>query len=328
MSKYDKFEKSMNKDFEELLELSKNSSWKNFGRKITFYAPSFIDYKSSNLVSRPNTFPSISITGNFCALNCKHCNGRILQTMISVSNNEELFNVCKDLKAKGCVGCLISGGCLGDASVPIDRFSTAISKIKKDLGLIVVVHTGIVNEETARKLKMAGVDAALMDIIGSNETIHEICQIEKTVEDYEESMKVLKESKIPFVPHIVVGLHYGRLKGEFKAIEMISKYDPASVVVIAFMPMIGTQMEKIEPPVPEDIAKVLISIRLALPKTPVVLGCVRPLGEHRIKTDELAIKSGVNGIAFPSEKAIILAKEMNLEISSQPICCSQIYMNG
>jgi len=320
-------EKSSGKGFQELLELSRNLSLKNFGKKINFYVPSFIDYKAYPFISRPNVFPSISITGKFCALDCKHCNGKILQTMIPVSTAEELVDVCKDLKVKGCLGCLISGGCLGNGSVPIDKFATAIAKIKQDLGLMVVVHTGIVDRSTAIKLKKAGVDAALMDIIGSNETIHEICQIEKTVEDYEQSIKALKESQIPFIPHIVVGLHYGKLKGEFKAIETISKYDPASVVIIAFMPMAGTQMEKTEPPTPKDIAGVLISTRLALPNTPIVLGCVRPLGEHRIKTDEFAIKAGINGIAFPSEETISLARELDLEISSHPICCSQIYMH-
>ena len=309
---------------EKRLKAIRELSWRNFGKKIEFYIPSFINYETLYFISRPHSFPSISITGKFCAQKCKHCNGKILNTMIQAPTPEKLIDICEELKAKGCLGCLISGGCLQNRSVPIEKFATTIGKVKQELGLMVVVHTGIVNHATAKKLKKAQVDAALLDVIGSDKTINEICQIKASVRDYEQSMKVLQEYQVPFVPHILVGLHYGKIKGEFRAIEIISKYQPAAVIVIAFMPMIGTQMERNEPPPPEDIARILTSARLMLPNTPLVLGCARPLGEHRIITDMLAVKAGVNAIAFPSEEAVRLARTMGLETSFYPICCSQI----
>lgn len=311
------------KDLEKFLEISRNISWKNFGKKIKFYVPSFTNYNISYIASQPFSFPSISITGKFCSLNCKHCNGKLLNTMIPVSSPEYLFEVCKNLKNNGAFGCLISGGCSSNGSVPIDEYITIIGNIKRDLGLKVVVHTGIVNSDTARKLKKANVDAAMLDIIGSNETIQEICRMNACVKDYKKSMKFLQDFQVPFVPHILVGLNYGRIKGEFKAIEIISKYQPSAVILIAFKPIIGTQMEKNKPPIPEDIIRILISTRLKLPNTPIMLGCIRPMGEHRVKTDILAIKAGVNGIAFPSKEAIHLAKDIGLKISFSPICCSQ-----
>jgi len=163
----------------------------------------------------------------------------------------------------------------------------------------------------------------MLDIIGSDETIQEICKMDACVKDYEKSMKFLQDFQVPFAPHILVGLNYGKIKGEFKAIEIISKYRPSAVILIAFMPIIGTQMEKNKPPIPEDIIRILILTRLKLPNIPIMLGCARPLGEHRVKTDILAIKAGVNGIAFPSIEAIHLAKDMGLKISFSPICCSQ-----
>lgn len=311
------------KDFGKFLEISRNLSWKNFGKKIKFYVPSFTNYKIPHITSQPYSFPSISITGNFCSLNCKHCNGKLLHTMIPVSTPKDLFNVCKYLKAKGAFGCLISGGCSSNGSVPIDEYTAIIGKIKRDLGLKVVVHTGIVNSDKAKKLKKASVDTVMLDIIGSDETIQEICKMDACVKDYEKSMKFLQDFQVPFAPHILVGLNYGKIKGEFKAIEIISKYRPSAVILIAFMPIIGTQMEKNKPPIPEDIIRILISTRLKLPNIPIMLGCARPLGEHRVKTDILAIKAGVNGIAFPSIEAIHLAKDMGLKISFSPICCSQ-----
>lgn len=238
---------------------------------------------------------------------------------------EKLIDVCNKLKGKGAIGCLISGGCLPDGSVPLHKFMEAITKIKRDLRLTVVVHTGITDVSMAKELKEAEVDAALIDIIGSDETIREIYQLNVRVEDYDKSLRALHEAKVPVVPHVLVGLHYGKLKGELHALEMISRYEPSAVIIIALMPIHGTSMENVNPPLPEDITKVLVAARLMMPKTPLVLGCMRPKGEHRIKTDMLAIKSGVHAIAFPTNEVIQLAEAMGLDITFSSMCCSQIF---
>ncbi len=313
------------RELEEALAGARSVSWKNFGKKIRFYAPSFAHYKTRYFHSSPKAFPTISVTGSSCALKCKHCRGKVLETMLAATTPKELIDVCRDLRSKGCVGCLISGGCLPDGSVPLDRFIDAIAEIKRDLGLTVVVHTGIINQSTAKALKKAGVDASLIDIIGSDETIREIYQLDASVDDYEESLRALRESGISMVPHVLVGLHYGRLRGELQALRMISKYSPSAVIVIAFMPVRGTPMENVVPPAPKEIVKVLMAARLMLPKTPLALGCMRPKGEHRIKTDLLAVRAGVNAIAFPVEEAIQLAESMSLKITFSSLCCSQIF---
>jgi len=238
---------------------------------------------------------------------------------------KELVSLCTKLKKEGAIGCLISGGCLPDGSVPLDKFTDAIAEIKRNLDLTVVVHTGVISRSMAEKLKEAEVNAALIDIIGSDETIKEVYQLDVKVEDYEKSLETLHEVGIPFVPHVLVGLHYGRLKGEFQALKMISKYQPSAVIVIALIPIRGTPMENAKSPTPEDIGKVLLSARLMLPKTPIVLGCMRPKSKHKDKTDTLAVKIGVNAIAFPSEEAIKLANRMGLETVFSSLCCSQIF---
>lgn len=324
----DDYERLLHADDRELGEVltrARNISWKNFGKQIRFYAPSFAYYKTRYFRSSPTTFPTISVTGSSCTLKCKHCGGKVLETMLSAINPKELINLCNDLKSKGCVGCLISGGCLPDGSVPLGRFTDAISKIKRDLGLTVLVHTGIINPSTAKGLKKAGVDAALIDIIGSDETIREIYQLNARVDDYERSLRALRESDIPIVPHVLVGLHYGRLKGELQALKMISKYSPSAVVMIAFMPIRGTPMEYVVPPAPKEIVKVLVTARLMLPNTPLALGCMRPKGEHRIETDMLAVRAGVNAIAFPVLEAIQLAESMGLKVTFSSLCCSQVF---
>ena len=65
-----------------------------------------------------------------------------------------------------------------------------------------------------------------------------------------------------------------------------------------------------------------------LPKTPLVLGCVRPKGKHRHETDILALKAGVDAVAFPSEEAVKYAEEQGYKLSFSSYCCAQIYADA
>jgi len=309
----------------ELMELLDTPNFFSKHRKIHFYAPSFMYYKTSYYCSSPRDFPTISVTGKGCALQCKHCGGIVLETMYPANTPEKLFDLCVKLKNEGALGCLISGGCLPDGSVPLENFVDTIGKIKRELDLTIFVHTGIIDFDNAKKLKDAKVDAALIDVIGSDETIREIYNLNVTIKDYENSLTALHDAGIAFVPHVIVGLHYGELKGELHALKMISKYKPSALVVIAFMPIHGTKMEKVNPPEPMDIARVMLTARLMFPGTPLVLGCMRPKGEHRVKTDVLVIKAGVDAIAFPTEEAIRFAENLGYESVFSSLCCSQIY---
>ena len=315
-------------DEKELSAILENNLLHSRSKKIRFYAPSFMYYKTSYYRSSPADFPTISVTGKACALNCKHCGGLVLETMYPVTSSEELFELCVQLNKKKALGCLISGGCLPDGSVPINRFIDGIKRAKQELGLTVLVHTGIIDKSVAGALVEAKVDSALIDIIGSNETMREIYKLNVTVEDYSNSLKALQESGISFVPHVIVGLHYGRLKGELQALQMIREYKPSALVVIAFMPIRGTEMEKVEPPKPSGIAKVIAVARLMFPDTPLVLGCMRPKGKHRVETDTMAIKAGVDAIAFPAEEAVRFAENQGLNVSFSSLCCSQVYADS
>ena len=300
-------------------------SQKSFGKRIRFYAPSFVYYKSRDYSSSPAAFPSISVTASSCSLNCKHCGSTVLNTMYPATSPGRLLELCKDLKSKGAVGCLISGGCISDGSVPLEGFVDTMAEVKRELGLTLVVHTGVVGRDMAKQLSQAGVDAALIDVIGSDETIREICHLNLTVRDYEKSLQALREAEVPMVPHILVGLHYGQVVGEFRALEIVAGSSPSAVIIIVFMPIRGTAMEQVAPPDPSDIGKVLAAARFMMPRTPLVLGCMRPKDPYRAKVDVIAVRAGVNAIAFPAEEAVELAKSLGYEISFSSLCCSQIF---
>jgi uncharacterized radical SAM superfamily protein len=296
-------------------------------RKASFYAPSFMHYRTSRYCSKPNQFPTISVTGKSCALNCKHCGGKLLETMHPAKTPEALFALSLKLKRNGALGCLVSGGCLPNGSVPLKQFIPVLERIKRESGLAVNVHTGIVDAATAEALKNAGVDAALIDVIGSDETISGIYNLNVTVEDYARSLRVLHEAGLNVVPHVIVGLHNGKLQGEFRALKMIARYKPSALVIIAFMPIRGTAMALVKPSLPIDIARVAAVARVMFPDVPVALGCMRPKGKHRAETDVLCLKAGVNAVAFPSEEAVAYAEKQGYALSFSSYCCSQIYMD-
>ena len=62
-----------------------------------------------------------------------------------------------------------------------------------------------------------------------------------------------------------------------------------------------------------------------MPDIPIALGCMRPKGAHRRKTDVLAVRAGINAIAYPVAEAMDLAESMNIQLKYSTQCCSQIY---
>jgi len=293
-----------------------------------FYVPSLVDYKISHFQSKPTDFPAISITGTRCSINCEHCQGKVLETMIHATSPANLKDICRDLEEQGCRGCLITGGCTPDGSVPVERFVETIGQIKKELGLSIVMHVGLVDRLKAKMLREAGVDAVLADVIGSEKILREIFGVDSKVDDYLESLENLLNAGVKVVPHITVGLYHGKLEGEYESLKSISKLNPGALVIGALMPLAGTPMENVSPPTPQEIAQVLVTARQMMPKVPIVLGCTRPSGRHRIETDVLALKSGVNAIAYPMDETLKFAESMKIKFSFSATCCALAFKGG
>ncbi|TFG10989.1 radical SAM protein [Candidatus Thorarchaeota archaeon] len=295
---------------------------KGFGRTLYCYGPTSYPYniKEHQQKSKHN-FPSFSVTGTSCALQCEHCSGQLLRGMDATLSPDELLSRFSEIAEKGGTGALVSGGSDGQGRVPLLRFGDAIAQ-GKEMGLDIVVHTGIVDESTAEMLAAASVDAVMLDIIGDSQVMKQVYHLRDGVKAIRASLDILHAHRLPIVPHILVGLNYGELSGELNAIDMVSGYDPAGLVVIALSPLPKTPMEHIQPPAPETIGRIMTVARFALPKTPLLLGCARPMGEHKIHTDRYAVDSGANGIAYVSQEGVDYAREQSLEPVFQDVCCS------
>ena len=302
-------------DLEEKLARARALSWENHGKRITFFLPGMFSYDGLK-----GLYPAVSITGKACALQCDHCQGKTLEPMIAAQTGDALVETCVRLAERGNLGVLISGGCDREGRLPWPPFIDAIRAVKKKTNLYISIHCGLVDQETAFSLKAAGVDQALLDVIGDDETYRDIYHVDFGVERIAASLDALDKAHLPMVPHIVCGLHHGKMRGERQALAMISRHDVKQVVIVSLMRISGTPSWASPPLDAGEVASLIAETRLALPKTEVNLGCARQRGNSLL--DVLAVDAGVNRMALPSDEAIARAREYGLETRFQRTCCS------
>ncbi len=265
-------------------------------------------------------FTPISLTGTRCSFSCKHCDSHYLHHMIDGSGGK-LYSQASRLAEDGAKGILLSGGSAEDGSVPTYMHADEIIRTKKYTNLKISAHTGIVNHLQAEALSKY-LDMALIDVLGDDGTIRDILGLDASAIDYEKTLGHLSAYGIPLAPHIIVGLDKGKLKGEFRALEMVRKFDPGVVVIVVFIPTRGTPLENAKPPAVSDVARVIVKAR-GMFDVPLSLSCVRPGGRYRSMLDKYAILAGIDRIAVPTRNAYAVSRELGLDIIEIPgMCCS------
>jgi len=300
------------KDLIEIFNLTQEITRKNFNNILKIYIPTM-------------RFPAISITGSDCALECEHCNKKYLKGMKQILNTKELEQFLFHLSKKNGVGALISGGSTVDGSVPLLNFLDTIKKVKRETDLIINTHTGLLNEETAKKLAEANVDIVSFDINMDEEVVRNVYHLDIELSEYKKAIDLLKKYELNIVPHICIGLHYGKLNKELESIRFIkeTKINPSLIVVIVLIPPKDSKI-KFKLPKPEDIAKVIAILRVAFPKTEISLGCMRPRGKIKTKIEKVAIKAGITRIEIPSRDTLKWLKNYNSKIQFKffSACCA------
>jgi len=283
----------------------------NFAPEITFARP-------------VNTLP-VSLTGQECGLGCAHCNGYYLRHMASL--DDALAQVGPDPGAGGGTPAtpgatptsyLISGGCVsGSGHVPFTAHLPKLRRLRAHGRLN--FHVGLVDEGQAASL--AGLaDCVSFDVVGDNDTIREILHLERTVDDYSRSLEALARH-VPVVPHILIGLHRGRLRGEEAAVELVAQAGCPALVFIVLIPTRGTELADCRPPEPAEVAMLLARARQRLPNARLGLGCMRPAGRYRAVLDPLAVRAGLQSIVMPARAAVEEAQTAGLLIAHTTECC-------
>ncbi|MBN1401172.1 MAG: radical SAM protein [Anaerolineae bacterium] len=257
---------------------------------------------------RPVRTLPVSLTGEWCALQCAHCGGHYLQHMRPVWQ----------VDADGATSLLISGGCDSAGRVPLTGHLDTIARLRR--GRRLNWHVGFVDEQDLARIAPY-VDVVSFDIVGDAETAREVYGLEASLGDYMRTLDLIQRH-VPVVPHITIGLRGGRLSGEWAAIEALRERDIGALILIILIPTPGTAYADREPPALEDVRRTFIEARTLLPETRILLGCMRPHGAYRRSVDELAVRAGLNGIVNPTLAAQRAACELGLEIVWGEECCA------
>lgn len=285
--------------------------------------PSFRDFESDELGAcrRSAAFPAFSVTGGACALDCAHCRAEILKPMIPAGDPAAFAARIGGLVAQaGLRGFLLSGGSNRRNEVPFDRYLPAIRAIK-DLhpDVQVLAHTGLVDARRAAALKAAGVDVAMLDIIGDARTIRDVYNLDRPVEDFEASLAHLVAAGLTVVPHVVAGLHFGALRGEERALEIIARHRTAAAILVVVMPAFAAPgfgaLDLAEGAALFGTARQVLADRLLM------LGCARPHGAARIAFDMAAVLAGFDGVAYPADEAMQAAQLLGRVPDHVRSCC-------
>jgi hypothetical protein len=306
----------MTSEDERLFEQAFRETRANHGAEITFYLPGMIRYENQR-----GRYPAISVTGSQCELQCEHCKGRLLNPMIQVTEPNELIQKAVYLQKRGAHGILLSGGSDHQGRLPWAKYVDAIRETAVTTGLYLSAHVGFPDLDTCRQLKKSGLRQALLDVMGDEETASRVYHLQglQTVKDALES---ISQSGLQLAPHIVAGLHYGRMKGEEEAIEILSRHHAAVLVVVVLSGLKGTPMAGIHPPSPLEVARLIAKARLLMPQLPISLGCERPRNKEGTELEKLALRAGITRMAVWSEEAIEEALRLGLRPRFQATCCS------
>jgi uncharacterized radical SAM superfamily protein len=294
------------------------------GREIRFSTPTFKTYSSCEISGcGKNSFPAFSVTAGGCALNCDHCQGKILEPMIPATNPEMLERKVRDLIAtQELKGFLLSGGSTPRNEIRYERYYPAIEKLKREFpDLRIAIHSALLDEARARSMEAAGVDTAMMDVIGADATIREVYHLDRPVVDFEATLAALCATRMQVVPHIVIGLHYGRILGEANALDIVSRHRVHSLVLVVIMPFYA-KPGTFDIPDPSAVGRVFLEARRRIADREVLLGCARPPGMHRRITDAYAVMAGLDGIAFPAEGTVAVAHAIGRPAVQEHACCS------
>lgn len=293
-------------------------------RPIRFSTPTFKDYASTELKGcSKNSFPAFSVTGAACGLNCDHCQGKILAPMLPATSPEMLERKVRELiAAQDLQGFLLSGGSNRRNEIRYERFYPALERLKRDYPqLKIAIHTALTDRAGARAMEAAGVDTAMMDVIGAQATIREVYHLDRPVADFEATLAALCGTSMQVTPHIVIGLHYGRILGEGAALDIVSRHPVKSLVLVVVMPFYAVPGTFAVPPAVE-VGRVFATARARLADREVLLGCARPPGMHKRVSDTYAVLAGLDGIAFPADGAVAVARAIGRPVEQQHACCS------
>lgn len=260
-------------------------------------------------------FPALSLSGTACELHCQHCTATYLAGMMPVTTPDALLAAGRRLRERGALGVLLSGGSTRDGAIlNLKPMAPAIQRLKAETGLLINLHPGLLDKDTAAALAGA-VDFASLEI-PSTATVREVFGLDATTADYRTTYEWLRTVGIPVIPHVTLydGTEAALLEG---------LASPETVVVIVFSPTPGTPMEAAPPPTPKMLRAVFQQIRASFPETELSLGCMRPRRPGlRSALEMAALEAGATRMELPAGSTLEAARVLGYRIVHYDACCA------
>ncbi len=257
----------------------------------------------------PGKTGTVSSTGEACALDCAHCGGHFLKHMYHPMDLSQALPPVKSW--------LISGGSDSDGQV-VPPPPELLYRLRQQGPLN--LHVGLLTDEMIDQISDYA-DVVSFDLIGSDETIRNVIGIDATADDYWRTYRALSE-QVTTIPHIIVGLDGGTIKGEWVLLDRLRETPPKALVFLVLWPIRGTRFAQVSPPSLTQVFELFRVARRLLPTTKLHLGCMRPVGQYRAYLDLIAGAVGFDLLVQPTAPIRRLAKEAGLSIKYGDQCCS------
>lgn len=244
----------------------------------------------------PDKTAAVSVTGNKCELNCRHCQGRYLRHMNSIDGFD-----------KNALSVLLSGGYNKNGSVPIDE-----GHLKQLKGYKLNIHPGLVDERQAELIGRYA-HTVSFDFPCGDDVIKKVYGLNKKMSDYIMSYKLLRIYCKNVVPHVCVGLG----GNELRAVNLLAGIGFNEIVLLALIPNEYFR----NPPSVERLIGIMKKLKSSCPDRKISLGCMRLGGNYRRELDMKAIDYA-DRIVMPHRDAVELARKKGLKIIEKHECCA------
>jgi lipoyl synthase len=302
----------------EAWEIGRRLDW-----RMKFFAPALKRFETAEWApAKSPHFAAISLTGADCALQCNHCKAKVLETMYPARRPEELWDLAERLDSTGTRGALITGGSARNGAVPFARHLEVMARMRSQLGWRIVVHSGVADDRLIEGFAAVGVDGVLVDVPPSAAAVRDVLNLQLDPSHFLTMIDKLVARGVRVTPHVVLGMHDGRIDGEAEVLDRLMASGIAALILVVLMPLPGTPLAGVHPPTPQELVPLFVRARQGFAAIPVILGCARPGGAHKAMTDRLAVMSGFNGIAYPANGIISLAGDLGLVPERHEVCCS------
>lgn len=275
----------------------------NFGWDVTFIFPA--------------ATRALSLTGKICDQGCAHCSGRFLLSMEQIGS---FLGRARRGETGEVRSLLVSGGFAEPMKLSLLSHRESIEELRQ-MGYILNFHAGLPDAETIEFLVSHG-DAVSLDIITDPGVLERVYKVRGfSGKEFIAAYLSLRD-RIKTVPHLCIGLDKGRIGWEYDAVARLSSHLPATVTFNILKSSRGTEFEKVDPPSLRELTRFFSFARIQMPKTTLVIGCMRPGGNYRVKADNLALLAGFNKIVSPAFPTLAFAERLGLNPVPWDSCCS------